>query len=284
MMREHVGEERLGVSFAVLALLIQAVVGCVPPAPGVEPAGAAVKVAPSGTIEPVEIRPEGASEAMQPAAPASARSPAAADAGGGAPPLQPGIQDRETKAFVKHLQPNPAAGADGLERFSGWKAQGWGNAAEVSAWGKSGRLQDVVITVKLVGGAQDKVAIQRPVKLRLAATGRLGVDVFNSTDHAIPVSFAVFASRDRVYSESAASPAAPGVWTHLDSDLAAKTYKNAASDWKHSADIWGRDMVTELLLLFYDKGEGMIVVDRLTVDAEPADEEAAEPAPAPPGR
>lgn len=188
------------------------------------------------------------------------------------------------KDFVKALPPNPLAGRDGLERHLNWNPLEWDNPCEASVWKRSQATDDVVLTVSLKGGESDKAAVSREVKLSLAESGTLRVDVYNSTPRQIPVAFAVFSSVDRVYSESTAKKAGPG-WTHLEFDLAEASYKTAASAWKHTAGIWGRKDVREIVLLFYSMDAGALAVDRLEVDVQTPPEvetKPQEPPPSPP--
>lgn len=172
------------------------------------------------------------------------------------------------KAFVKALPPNPLAGPDGLERDRDWEPVTWDNPCSVSVWKRAEGSADVVLVVGLEGGESDKAGVTRGVSLSLAETGTLRMDVYNPTSRTIPVAFAAFSSVDRVYSESKARKAGPG-WSHLEFDLAASTYKTAASEWRHTAKLWGPEDVVELIILFYDNGSAMLAVDRLEVDAKP---------------
>jgi hypothetical protein len=172
------------------------------------------------------------------------------------------------KAFVKGLPPNPLAGPDGLERDREWEPLTWDNPSSASVWKRAEGAADVVLVVGLNGGESDKAGVARGVSLSFAETGTLRMDVYNPTSRTIPVAFAAFSSVDRVYSESKAQKAGPG-WNHLEFDLAASTYKTAASEWRHTARLWGPEDVVELVILFYDNGSVMLGVDRLEVDAEP---------------
>jgi hypothetical protein len=190
-------------------------------------------------------------------------------------PAQPGAADdaAQAAAFVRVLPPNPKAPReDGLERpvprTLEWQVAQWGNPGHVSTWLRSGASTDVVAVVKLGGGKAGKVAVERPCRMRLAPTGTIALDVYNGTARAVPVAVAFYASRDRVYSESIAQPSRPAGWTHIEFDLAAKTWKRAP-EWKHNSEVWGRDQVTDIVVLFYDDGEGWLAMDAIHADLSP---------------
>jgi hypothetical protein len=174
----------------------------------------------------------------------------------------------KARAFVKALPPNPLAGPDGLERDRDWRPLTWDNPCSASVWKRAEGAADVVLVVGLEGGESDKAGVSRSVSLSFAETGTLRMDVYNPTSRRIPVAFAVFSSVDRVYSESKAGNAGPG-WNRLEFDLGASTFKTAASEWRHTAKLWGPEDIVELVILFYDDGADMLAVDRLEVDAEP---------------
>jgi hypothetical protein len=170
--------------------------------------------------------------------------------------------------FVKSVPANPRGAANGLEKHREWQALDWANPAQVSAWKRHASGDDVVLVVNLKGGGKDKAAVLRAAEIAVEKNGRFALDVFNPTDREINVAFAVFAGLEDVYSESIAKPAAAG-WSHLEWDLAAKTFKSEASGWKNSTALWGTDQVKRLVLLFYDSGKATLVIDDIQVDLAP---------------
>ncbi len=134
---------------------------------------------------------------------------------------------------------------------------------EVSSLRRAG--EDVLLVVRLAGGEHGKAAITARVNFAFARKGGLRVDVYNATDRRILVAFWVFASDERLYSESKCVPALPG-WNRLEYDLAASTYKTVASEWKHTSTLLGREDVRELAFLFYDGKAAALALDRIEVD------------------
>ena len=123
----------------------------------------------------------------------------------------------------------------------------------------------MLLLVKSAEGKHDKAAIKADVGLKLGGKGSLRLDVFNPTARKIPVAFAIFASDDRVYSESGTKPAKPG-WNHLEWDLSASIYKTAATGWKYTSTLQRREDVREIVLLFYDKKGAALAIDGIEVD------------------
>jgi hypothetical protein len=169
------------------------------------------------------------------------------------------------KSFVQEVPENPMGGGDGLEKHREWAVMNWANPAEASAWKRGQADDDVLLVVRLKGGQKDKVAIMREAELALAKTGTIRMDVYNSTSKKVDIAFAVHATVDDVYSESATQPARPG-WNHLEWDLAGSTYKTEASGWKNTAQLWGGEEVKKLVILVYDSGQLTIAIDKIEAD------------------
>ncbi len=157
----------------------------------------------------------------------------------------------DPKTFLKRIPANPVSGTpDGLARSRDWKVLDWGNPAEVSPWKWRSAADDVALVVKIDGGKLDKTALARQLKLAVAENGKLRMTIYNATMRHLPMAIAVFTSVDRVYFEGKRKILRPG-WNRLIYDLTASDFKCASSEWKHTAAIWGKDDVRELVLLFY---------------------------------
>ena len=157
----------------------------------------------------------------------------------------------DLKSFLKKIPANPVSGTpDGLARSRDWKVLDWANPAEISPWKWRRAADDVALVVKLDGGRLDKTAISRQLKLAVAEKGTLRMDVYNATMRHLPVAIAVYTSVDRVYFESKRRLLRPG-WNRVVYELTASDFKCASSEWKHTAAIWGKDDVREIVLLFY---------------------------------
>ena len=157
----------------------------------------------------------------------------------------------DPKSFLKKIPANPVSGTpDGLARSRAWKVLDWANPAEVSPWKWRSAEDDVALIVKLDGGKLDKTALSRQLKLAVAEKGTLRMDVYNATMRHLPIAIAVFTSVDRVYFEGKRKLLRPG-WNRVVYELTASDFKCASSEWKHTAAIWGKDDVREIVLLFY---------------------------------
>jgi len=165
------------------------------------------------------------------------------------PATDTGVWDPKT--FLKRIPANPVSGTpDGLARSRDWKVLDWANPAEVSPWKWRSATDDVALVVKLDGGKLDKTALSRQLKLAVADKGKLRMTIYNATMRHLPIAIAVFTSVDRVYFEGKRKILRPG-WNPVTYDLTASDFKCASSEWKHTAAIWGKDDVREIVLLFY---------------------------------
>ncbi|MHC4198710.1 MAG: hypothetical protein ACYSU0_01775 [Planctomycetota bacterium] len=166
-------------------------------------------------------------------------------------PAKTGTGVWDPKTFLKKIPANPVSGtSDGLARSRDWKVLEWANPAEVSPWKWRSAADDVALIVKLDGGKLDKTALSRKLKLAIADKGKLRMDIYNATMQQLPVAVAVYTSVDRVYFEGKRKMVRPG-WNRVTYDLGASDFKCASSEWKHTAAIWGKDDVREIVLLFY---------------------------------
>jgi len=157
----------------------------------------------------------------------------------------------DPKSFLKRIPSNPVSGTpDGLARSRDWKVLDWANPAEVSPWKWRSAADDVALVVKLDGGKLDKTALSRQLKLAVAENGKLRMTIYNATMRHLPIAIAVFTSVDRVYFEGTRKILRPG-WNRVTYELTASDFKCASSQWKHTAAIWGKDDVREIVLLFY---------------------------------
>ena len=169
--------------------------------------------------------------------------------------------------FVKVLPANPGSTSDGLVRSRDWKTLPWANPAEVSPWKKKKSGDDVVLVVMSKGGEGDKTAVSRLVKIAADATGEIRIDVYNAGPGAARIAVGVFASVDRVYSESLARDLKPG-WNRVAFDLSAETFKTAASEWKNTAKLWGPDDLREIVILFYHDRPAAFAIDGVEIDGK----------------
>jgi len=169
--------------------------------------------------------------------------------------------------FVKNLSANPAGTSDGLVRSRDWKTLPWANPADVSPWKKRKDGDDVVLVVMSKGGEGDKTAASRLVRVAAEATGELRIDVYYAGPGAAKIAVGVFASVDRVYSESMARDLKPG-WNRVAFDLSAETFKTAASEWRNSAKLWGPDDLREIVILFYHDRPAAFAIDGVEIDGK----------------
>jgi hypothetical protein len=203
----------------------------------------------------------------------TARTPRTATAPPAKPPAKEAAAPKPAPApkapaeFVKTLPPNPRSITDGLVRVRNWKALNWANPADVAPWRKKKSGDDVVLVVTLKGGKGDKTAVSRPVGIVADAKGQLRMDVYNGGPKGVEIAFAVFASVDRVYSESVAKKLKPG-WNRVAFDLSASTFKSAASEWKNNTKLWGAGDVRELAILFYSDKPTAFAIDGIEVDGK----------------
>jgi hypothetical protein len=167
--------------------------------------------------------------------------------------------------LVKSLPANPRTITDGLVRSRDWKALNWANPAQVSPWKKRKSGDDVVLVATTSGGKGDKYAVSRAVGIAVDTKGELRMDVYNAGSKEVPVAFAVFASVDRVYSESVTKKVKPG-WNRVVFSLSASTFKTASSEWKNNAKLWGAGDVREIAVLFYTDKPASFVIDGIEVD------------------
>jgi len=176
-------------------------------------------------------------------------------------PSTPGPAPTDPAEFVKVLP------ADGLVRSRDWKALPWANPADISPWKKRKGGDDVVLVVMSKGGEGDKTAVSRLVRIAAEATGELRIDVYNAGPDTARIAVGVFASVDRVYSESLARELKPG-WNRVAFNLSAETFKTAASEWKNAAKLWGPDDLREIVILFYHDGPAAFAIDGVDIDGK----------------
>ena len=174
---------------------------------------------------------------------------------------------KDPAELVKSLPANPRTIPDGLVRSRDWKALNWANPAQVSPWKKRKNGDDVVLVVTTRGGKGDKTAVSRAVGIAADTKGELRMDVYNAGSKEVPISFAVFASVDRVYSESVTQKLKPG-WNRTVFSLSASTFKTASSEWKNNTKLWGAGDVREIAILFYSDKPAAFVIDGVEVDGK----------------
>jgi len=182
----------------------------------------------------------------------------------------PGPAPTDPAEFVKSLPANPRSISDGLVRSRDWKTLPWANPADVSPWRKKKGGDDVVLVVMSKGGKGDKTAVSRLVRVAAEATGEFRIDVYSAGPGAARIAVGVFASVDRVYSESMARDLKLG-WNRVVFDLSEETFKTAASEWRNTSKLWGPDDLREIVILFYHDGPAAFSIDGIEIDGKVAE-------------
>ncbi len=156
-------------------------------------------------------------------------------------------------------EPEKPKVAEGLEVRDGWRAQPWGNPAEVSLL-KDEATGNQYLAVQLSGeGKESKTALGLRVNGDISKRSKLVFNIYNSEKKPIPLSVAFNTSSD--FYET------PFIWVKngwnegVVVDLNAGDFKCRATEWAHKSPIKGKEQVNNILLLLNDRRKATVYLD-----------------------
>jgi len=148
---------------------------------------------------------------------------------------------------------------EGLEVRDGWKAQPWGNPADLSLL-KDDATGNQFLAVQMSGeGKEDKTATGLRVNGDISKRSKLIFNIYNSDDKPLPLSVAFNTASD--FYETQFIWIKKGWNESVTVDLNASDFKCRASDWAHKSPIKGKDQVNNLLFLVNAKRKATIYLD-----------------------
>jgi hypothetical protein len=180
----------------------------------------------------------------------------------------------EENRFLSAIPPNPRGGsarsgtreaARSIDVSGGWEALEWGNPAKVYGHKWPGHERKSLL-LRSSAGTNGLAVVRLTSPLSLAAKGTLKLDVWNDTEHEIPVAFGVWSGVGFVYSESTTHAALPQQWNHIEFDLAAHDFKNDGTVWKYKSALHEPERVREVSLVFYGNAPHALAVENIEMD------------------
>ena len=147
-----------------------------------------------------------------------------------------------------------------------WALEPNSNPAETTSVVTDDQPENRILRVAYKGGDADKSAIKKQTGLAAAETGNLSVSIFCGEDECPGVSFALVTGQDYNWQETPVTKLSKG-WNKVALDLAAKTWKSKATEWKNEAALNGRDDVRAIALNIYNgKNSGTLYLDAFQID------------------
>jgi|GEM_PF-2773745 len=173
------------------------------------------------------------------------------------PPADPGAGD--PKVNPNPPEPEKPKVAEGLELRDGWRAQPWGNPAEVSLL-KDEESGNQYLAVQMTGeGKEAKTALGLRVNGDISKRAKLVFNIYNPDNKPLPLSIAFNTSSD--FFETQFIWVKKGWNEGVAVDLNASDFKCRASNWAHNSPLKGKDQVNNIMFLFNEKRKVAVYLD-----------------------
>jgi tetratricopeptide (TPR) repeat protein len=160
---------------------------------------------------------------------------------------------------AKPAEPEKPKVTEGMEVRDGWRAQPWGNPADITLL-KDDVTGNQYLAVEMTGdGKEGKTALSLRVNGDISKRSKLIFNIYNPDAKPLPLTVAFNTSSD--FFETQFIWIKKGWNEGVAIDLNASDFKCRASDWSHKSPIKGKDQVNNIMILINEKRKATLYLD-----------------------